>query len=51
MDELTRRKWDRAAANFDLMAGYGPEKRWAPRKRELFGRMGEGRRGAEQKEK
>lgn len=43
MDELTRQKWDRASHNFDLMAGYGPEKRWAPRKRELFARMGEGR--------
>jgi ubiquinone/menaquinone biosynthesis C-methylase UbiE len=43
LDVVTRDKWDKAAANFDLMAGYGPEKRWAPRKRELFKRMGEGR--------
>ncbi len=43
MDLVTRNKWDRAAANFDLMAGYGPEKRWAPRKRELFSRMGDGK--------
>ena len=43
MDEVTRRKWDRAAANFDLMASRGPEKRWAPFKREFFSRMGEGR--------
>lgn len=43
MDEVTRRKWDRAAANFDLMAGYGPEKRWAPYKRELFSNMGDGK--------
>lgn len=43
MDEVTRRKWDRAAANFDLMAGYGPEKRWEPFKRELFSNMGEGK--------
>jgi ubiquinone/menaquinone biosynthesis C-methylase UbiE len=43
LDVLTRKKWDRAAANFDLMAGYGPEKRWQPAKRELFSRMGAGR--------
>ena len=43
MDDVTRRKWDRAAANFDLMASRGPEKRWAPFKREFFSRMGEGR--------
>jgi len=43
MDVLTRKKWDRAAANFDLMAGYGPEKRWAPYKRELFSNMGDGK--------
>ncbi len=42
MDQITRRKWDRAAANFDLMAGYGPEKRWAPHKLELFSNMGDG---------
>ncbi|TDI61820.1 MAG: class I SAM-dependent methyltransferase [Alphaproteobacteria bacterium] len=42
MDEVTRRKWDRAAANFELMAGYGPEKRWEPYKRELFSNMGDG---------
>jgi len=43
MDRVTMSKWDRAAAHFDLMAGYGPEKRWEPKKRELFSRMGEGR--------
>ncbi len=43
MDLVTQRKWDRASRNFDLMAGYGPEKRWAPCKRELFSRMGDGR--------
>lgn len=42
MDEVTRAKWDRAAATFDLMAPYGPEKRWAPFKRDLFARMGDG---------
>jgi len=41
--EITRRKWDKAAASFDLMAGYGPEKRWAPFKNEFFSRMGGGR--------
>lgn len=39
----TQRKWDKAAANFDVMAGYGPEKRWEPFKRELFSAMGDGR--------
>ena len=43
MDLVTKQKWDRAASNFDLMAGYGPEKRWAPYKREFFSRMGEGK--------
>ena len=42
MDAVTQRKWDKAAANFDLMAGYGPEKRWLPYKRELFANMGDG---------
>lgn len=39
MDLVTKRKWDRAARNFDLMAGRGPERRWAPAKREFFARM------------
>lgn len=43
MDLVTKKKWDRAAASFDLMAGYGPEKRWEPCKRALFSKMGEGR--------
>ena len=42
MDVVTRAKWDRAAATFDLMASYGPEKRWATAKRELFSNMGHG---------
>ena len=42
MDDVTRTKWDRAAATFDLMASYGPEKRWEPFKRELFSHMGNG---------
>ena len=41
MDLVTKKKWDRAAANFDLMAGYGPEKRWEPFKRKFFSRMGD----------
>ncbi len=43
MDHVTKARWDRAAPSFDVMAGYGPEKRWAPYKREFFARMGEGR--------
>jgi len=43
MDLVTRAKWDLASRNFDLMAGYGPEKRWEPFKRRLFSKMGEGR--------
>jgi len=43
LDVVTRKKWDRAAANFDLMAGYGPEKRWELVKRAFFSQMGEGR--------
>ena len=43
MDIVTKAKWDKAARNFDLMAGYGPEKRWEPWKRELFSKMGDGR--------
>lgn len=39
MDLATQRKWDRAASKFDLMNGAGPEKRWAPFKREFFSAM------------
>jgi len=39
MDEATARKWDRAAASFDMMNGLGTRKRWDPVKRELFARM------------
>lgn len=39
MDLATQRKWDRAASKFDLMNGSGPEKRWAPFKREFFSAM------------
>jgi ubiquinone/menaquinone biosynthesis C-methylase UbiE len=41
-DLVTQRKWDKAAANFDVMAGNGAEKRWLPKKQELFSNM-EGR--------
>lgn len=43
MDRVTQAKWNKAAANFDLMAGFGPEKRWEPVKRALFSKMGDGR--------
>ena len=43
MDVRAERKWDRAAARFDLMAGLGPERRWGPIKRELFSHMGAGK--------
>ncbi len=39
MDDLTREKWNRAAKCFDLMNAGGPEKRWAPAKREFFSKM------------
>ena len=38
-DLQTQAKWDRAAPNFDLMAGKGAEKRWQPFKEELFRHM------------
>jgi len=37
-DESTKRKWDFSAGFYDLLA-CGPERRWAPRKRELFANM------------
>ncbi len=39
MDEVTRKKWDRMAANFDVMNSKGPEWRWGPLKRDLFSSM------------
>jgi ubiquinone/menaquinone biosynthesis C-methylase UbiE len=39
VDLVTKRKWDRASRNFDVMAGRGPERRWAPYKRAFFARM------------
>lgn len=42
MDTDTQAKWDKAAPNFDVMAGKGAEDRWRPFKQELFGKM-EGR--------
>ena len=43
MDLVTKAKWDKAARSFDVMAGYGPEKRWAPAKEKLFAKMGSGK--------
>jgi ubiquinone/menaquinone biosynthesis C-methylase UbiE len=37
-DLPTRRKWDFSAGFYDLLA-YGPERRWAPHKCELFANM------------
>lgn len=34
-----RSKWNRAAARYDLMTGYGPERRWGPAKRAFYSRM------------
>lgn len=42
MDTVTQAKWDKAAPNFDVMAGRGAEDRWRPFKEELFSKM-EGR--------
>jgi ubiquinone/menaquinone biosynthesis C-methylase UbiE len=39
MDTATQRKWDKAAANFDLMSSYGPEWRWRPAKLKIFSHM------------
>lgn len=39
MDLETQRKWDAAAATYDLVNGFGPELRWGPVKRRLFGAM------------
>jgi ubiquinone/menaquinone biosynthesis C-methylase UbiE len=39
VDARTQRKWDRAAATFDLMSAFGPELRWQPAKRLLFSQM------------
>ncbi len=41
--EETRRKWDRAAPTFDVMAGEGAERRWKPAKQKLFHQMGDGK--------
>ena len=39
MDLETQKKWDRSARTYDFMTGYGPDKRWAPHKSELFSHM------------
>ena len=37
--EENQRKWDNAAAHFDLGAGFGTEWRWKPAKMDLFAKM------------
>ncbi|MFK7730228.1 MAG: class I SAM-dependent methyltransferase [Pseudomonadales bacterium] len=39
MDLVTQAKWDKAAPNFDVMAGGAAEERWLPKKTELFSHM------------
>jgi len=39
MDHVTRAKWDKAAATFDVMNGRGPERRWGPIKEAFFSKM------------
>jgi ubiquinone/menaquinone biosynthesis C-methylase UbiE len=39
MDIATQRKWDGAVRLYDLMNGFGPERRWEPWKRRLFSEM------------
>ena len=39
MDVVTRKKWDNASIFFDLMNGFGPEKRWKSIKQEFFSGM------------
>lgn len=39
IDRKTQEKWDSAASLFDLMGGFGPEKRWKPHKDRLFSSM------------
>jgi ubiquinone/menaquinone biosynthesis C-methylase UbiE len=39
MDIATQRKWDGAVRGYDLMNGFGPERRWEPWKRRLFSEM------------
>ena len=38
MDESTKNKWDFSSSFYDLLA-FGPERRWAPYKRDLFAHM------------
>jgi ubiquinone/menaquinone biosynthesis C-methylase UbiE len=39
MDIATQRKWDGAVRGYDLMNGFGSERRWEPWKRLLFSEM------------
>lgn len=41
-DIKTQKRWDSTARFFDIMGGFGPEKRWYPFKKKLFSQM-EGR--------
>ena len=38
-DLKTQQKWDSAASLFDVMGGFGPERRWRAAKTRLFSRM------------
>lgn len=38
-DLATQRKWDNAAALYDVMGGFGPERRWHAAKSRLFAQM------------
>jgi ubiquinone/menaquinone biosynthesis C-methylase UbiE len=38
MDKSTKNKWDFSSSFYDLLA-YGPERRWAPDKRDIFANM------------
>ncbi len=38
-DLETQKKWDSAAALFDIMGGFGPERRWREAKKRLFSKM------------
>jgi len=39
MDVKTQAKWDNAARLFDVLGGFGTERRWRPDKRRLFSKM------------
>jgi ubiquinone/menaquinone biosynthesis C-methylase UbiE len=39
IDRETQEKWDSAAALYDIMGGFGPERRWREAKKRLFSGM------------